>query len=477
VSYFKPIQNIMHNTKSLVKTVLLLFIISISGYVLIACNEESETIVRDKDDNTDTIPDNSNAPFDKVPAIEDIVMYEVNIRAFSERGNFQGVIDGLDDIKNLGVNVIWLMPIYETAELNSVGSPYAVKDYHAVHSDFGTKSDLKRLVEEAHKKEMAVILDWVANHTAWDNAWITNDGWYATDGNGNIIHPPGTNWLDVAELNYNNTDMQQAMINAMKYWVEETNIDGYRCDFASGAPNNFWRTAIDTLRNIHEGDLILFAESDNKNLLGVGFDLIFGWPFYGKMKDVINNNHSSQTLITTHTSNYSSLAEGKHIVRWTTNHDENAWDNIPQHIFKNERGSVLAFVLTSYIGVVPLIYNGQEVGNLEQISFFEGNVNKVNWSTNPELKEEYTHILQFRNSSDALRKGEIQNYGNTDVLMLSKTIEDDEVLVIANVRNSEEELTLPSQYQNTTWVNAFNNEDFSLNTTITLDAFEYIVLD
>jgi len=168
--------------------------------------------------------------FTNVPAPKDAVFYQVNMRAFSAAGNFQSVTARLDSIKALGVNVVYLMPIYPVGTLRGINSPYAVKDYKAVASEFGTLDDLRTLVNEAHTRNMSVMLDWVANHTSWDNPWITNKTWYQQNTAGNIISPAG--YSDVAQLNFKNDTMRAAMIEALRYWVFNANIDGYRFDFA-----------------------------------------------------------------------------------------------------------------------------------------------------------------------------------------------------------------------------------------------------
>jgi len=219
----------------------------ISFSLLTQCSDENPT-------------DPNNKIESSILSIEDIIMYEVNIRAFSNRGDFQGVIDRLDSIKSLSVNTLWLMPIYPIGKIKTVNSPYCINEYTQVNSEFGTINDFNLLVEKAHKREMQVIIDWVANHTSWDHSWIQNKGWYTQNVNGNIIHPEGTNWQDVADLNFDNTEMRNEMIRAMKYWVLETNIDGFRCDAADFVPYDFWKQALDTLSSIKGKELILLAE-------------------------------------------------------------------------------------------------------------------------------------------------------------------------------------------------------------------------
>ena len=209
----------MKSIKNLFK--LLFFV-----FILISCKEDENILVEPLiDQDTTTV---YGTPFQNLPEIDDIIMYEVNERAFSTSGNLQGVINRLDSIKALGVNVIWLMPIHPIGTINSVNSPYCVKNYFEVNPEFGTLADLRKLVEEAHNRNMAVIIDWVANHTAWDNPWIDSTKWYTQDGNGNIISPAGTNWADVADLNFSNQNMRLEMIKAMRYWILTANIDGYK---------------------------------------------------------------------------------------------------------------------------------------------------------------------------------------------------------------------------------------------------------
>ena len=184
-------------------------------------------------------------PFSNVPATEDMVMYEVNLRAFSQDGNLAGVQQKLDHLASLGVNVIWLMPIQTNG--GPLNSPYCISNFYEVDEEYGTLTELRNLVDEAHSRNMAVILDWVANHTSWDHPWIDSTGWHTTDAQGNIIHPSGTNWTDVADLNFDHLDLQHQMIDAMRYWVLEANVDGYRCDAADYVPFDFWQKAIDSL--------------------------------------------------------------------------------------------------------------------------------------------------------------------------------------------------------------------------------------
>ncbi|MFN4199338.1 MAG: alpha-amylase family glycosyl hydrolase [Flavobacterium sp.] len=294
------------------------FIIAISTFLIfISCsNSESENPPVD-------IPQDYTQfgiPFTNMPSHEDIVMYEVNIRAFSPEGNLQGVINKLNHIKSLGTNVIWLMPIHPVGQVNSINSPYCIKDYKSVGSEYGTLEDVRNLTTQAHQMGMAVILDWVANHTAWDHPWISsNPEWYTQNASGQIVHPPGTNWTDVADLNFNNQQMRSAMIDAMRYWVLEANVDGFRCDYADGVPFAFWNQAINHFKSTLPNRKVLwFAEGNRNDHFFAGFDLNFGWNFYGSLVSVWNGGAATQ-LYNTHIADYSNAVGNKQVLRFTTN--------------------------------------------------------------------------------------------------------------------------------------------------------------
>ncbi|MBK8952657.1 MAG: alpha-amylase [Chitinophagaceae bacterium] len=309
-------------------------------------------------------------PFSGVPAAQDATIYQVNMRTFSAAGNFQGVVARLDSIKALGANVIYLMPIYPVGTLNSVNSPYCVKDYKAVNAEFGNLSDLRAIVDGAHSRNMSVILDWVANHTAWDNAWISsNKSWYLQDAGGFVVSPPGMGWNDVAQLNFANADMRLAMIKAMKYWVYTANIDGFRCDYSDGPPVDFWKQAIDTLRNITTHKLLLLAEGSRSTNFSAGFDLNFGFGFFGQLKNIYSNGQPVLTLDDLNTTEYAGATAGKQVVRYITNHDVNGSDGTPLELFGGKTGSMAAFVVAAYMKSVPMIYNGQEVGTPVRLTF------------------------------------------------------------------------------------------------------------
>jgi len=423
---------------------------------------------------TNPDPAQYGTPFTGVPDARDVVIYQVNMRSFSSTRNFQGVISRLDSIKNLGVNVIYLMPIYPVGALKSVNSPYCVKDYKGINAEFGTIADLRSLIDGAHTRGMTVILDWVANHTSWDNAWISNKSWYVQDNSGNIVSPSG--WTDVAQLNFQNTEMRTEMIKDMKYWVYTANCDGFRCDYADGPPADFWKQAIDTLRNIKTHKLLMMAEGTRADHYASGFNFTFGFRFYGQMKSIFSSNQPVSNIDNINTQEFpSGNSDMNLVVRYTTNHDVNSSDGTPLDLFGGSTGSMAAFVVTAYMKGVPMIYNGQEVCTSFRLVFpFTGST--IPWNQNPAIVSEYKKIIAFRNSSVAIRRGTLVSYDNTNVCAFTKTSGTQTVLVISNLRSTAQTFPLPAALANSSWQDAFTGNTTALNTQIILAPYSYLVL-
>jgi glycosidase len=449
---------------------LKLVLISIIYFSLaVSCSKDAPVDPAIHDGGGDTI-----VPFDKVPALTDMVVYEVNMLAFGPDGKFENVITRLDSIKNLGVNVVWLMPVYPKGELNGVSSPYSVQDYLSVNTNLGTIDDLKKLVKEVHKREMAVILDWVANHTSWDNQWITNDSWYVKDANGNIISPPGTTWTDVAELNYNNSTMKAEMIRSMKFWISECNIDGFRCDAVDFVPFDFWKQAIDSLKAMPGRNLIFLAESGKKECLTSGFQLDYSFDFQSKLKEVFSTGTAATSLTVVNTNETRGLPTGTTKLRYITNHDIYAWENPPSKQFVNNDGAIAAYVVAAFMGGVPLICTGQEIGYPSTISFFK--LNPIDWTTGQVIFNQYKKVMQTRKANSLLISGTLKTFSNTDIVAFAHTLDNSQLLVFVNVRNIETSLSLPDDLKNKTWVDALNLSDIQLNESLTLKPFEFLIL-
>jgi len=424
--------------------------------------------------NTNNDPVQYGTPFTGVPDARDVVIYQVNMRSFSSTRNFQGVISRLDSIKNLGVNVIYLMPIYPVGALKSVNSPYCVKDYKAVNAEFGTLADLRTLIDGAHTRGMTVILDWVANHTAWDNAWISNKSWYVQDNSGTIVSPTG--WTDVAQLNFQNAEMRKEMIKDMKFWVYTANCDGFRCDYADGPPADFWKQAIDTLRNIKTHKLLMMAEGTRADHYASGFNFTFGFRFYNQLKTIYSSNQPVTNIDNINAQEFpSGISDMNLVVRYITNHDVNSSDGTPLDLFGGSTGSMAAFVVAAYMKGVPMIYDGQEVGTSFRLVFpFTGTT--IKWDQNPATIAEYKKIIAFRNNSVAIRRGTLTSYDNTNICAFTKTSATQTVLVISNLRSTAITFTLPAALANSSWQDAFTGNSVTLNTQIILAPYSYLVL-
>jgi glycosidase len=303
-------------------------------------------------------------------------IYEVFVRDFSPTGDFQGLINGLDRIEAVGANVVWLMPIHPVGVLKRkepLGSSYSVTDYRAINPEYGTEADFRELVSAVHARGMKLILDWVPNHTAWDHVWVTKyPDRYTRDANGNMtepLNPDGTStgWTDVADLDYSNAGTRSGMIADMRYWLETFDIDGFRADVAHSVPYDFWREAITELRAVKP--VLLLAEAGEHEMHNLGFDLTYAWESYHKLKAVWKGEPAS-SFVTHAVQDSRAMPAGGLRLRFTTNHDETAWDAPPVQLFGSAAGARAAFVAMALLPGRPLLYNGQEVESPQTLGLF-----------------------------------------------------------------------------------------------------------
>jgi len=319
-------------------------------------------------------------------------VYEVNIRQYTSAGTFNAFTDNhLDRLEELGVGILWIMPVHPIGEQNRLGSRgsyYSVQDYRAVNPNFGTMEDFKRLVEEANQRGMHVILDWVANHTSWDNV-LTEEHpeWYVTNSEGDFIPPPGTNWSDVIELDYSKDELREYMINTLKFWVDSTGVEGFRFDAAGFVPDDFWTQANDSLK-AHKPNILLLAEDDGTKWQDLGFDMSFGWGLYGfengVLLDLVENSASANSLNSYGTLQKIQYDSTHNRMYFTSNHDINSWEGTTSELF-GDAAEAFA-VLTATFHGTPLIYSGQEAGLNKRLSFFEKD--QITWRDHP--NENYT---------------------------------------------------------------------------------------
>ena len=415
-------------------------------------------------------------PFASVPDGQNATIYQVNMRGFSKEGNFKAVTARLDSIKALGANVVYLMPIFPIGKLRAVDSPFAVQNYTAVNPEFGTLNDLRTLVEAAHARGLAVMLDWVGNHTSFDHAWISeHPDWYVRDAKGNIVNPI-PDWKDIAQLDWSKPEVHTAMIEALRYWVFAANIDGYRFDYADGPSQEFFTTALANLRSIPKHKLLMLAEGDKKKyFLQAGFDLCYDFGFMNVLKgDIFAKGKSVRLIDSVNTANYRSAPANARMVRYTSNHDINAWDGTPQQLFGGQRGAMAAFVVAAYMRATPMIYNGQEVGYNERVPFM-GARKPIDWTPNPALTREYKQLIKLRNGSQAIRSGALVSYSSDDVCAFTKTAGPETVLVLANLRNAAVRYAVPASVGSTGWRNALDKQPANLD-RLNLQPYQYLIL-
>lgn len=414
----------------------------------------------------------------EVPAPEDVVMYQVNPRVFAPEKSFNAVSEHLDSIKALGTNVVWFMPIYPVGQIRTVNSPYCISDYKGVNPEFGTLDEFKSLVAKCHQKGMSVIVDWVANHTSWDSNWMEHKEWYTLDENGDIVSPANTGWLDVADLNFDNAEMRLAMIDAMKYWVTEVGIDGFRCDAADFVPFDFWKQCCDSLRAIPDHKLLLLAEGKRKDHFDTGFEMNYAWDYLEAVRRVFNGGRRgpaqpAHTLFAADSAEYAGIPDGCVKLRFTTNHDES--DKMsPIREFGGERASMAAFVASTYLHGGALVYGSQEVGYPGRINFFR--YVPMNWENCQELNKEYTRLLDNYNRIPAIRKGEITAYPDENILAFQKSLEDDSVLVLVNVRHEDYTIDLPAEWTGKMCTDLMTGDAVIPDARIHLDPYGYLIL-
>jgi glycosidase len=372
------------------------------------------------------------------PWVRDGVLYEIFPRVFSPEGNFNGVTARLDELKNLGVTILWLMPIHPIGQVKkkgTIGSPYAVRDYYAINPDYGTKEDMKRLIAEAHRRGMKVIIDIVANHTAWDSVLMKQADFYTRDASGKIL-PPVPDWADVADLNYDNPYLRDYMLEMLKYWLKEFDLDGFRCDVAGFVPTAFWESARTALERI-KPDIIMLAEWDSPDLLVQAFDLDYAWPMHSALTEVLMGMKPATLLRQAWDDERKKFPRNALHMRFSDNHDER------RAIARfGERGALAASALMFTLDGVPLLYNGMEVGDTAESgspALFEKI--PILWQIaerRPEFPRFYKQMIALRRESEALRRGETQWLHNSDesrVVTFSRRFGGEEILVAINFSN------------------------------------------
>ncbi len=370
--------------------------------------------------------------------VKDAVIYQIFERQYSPKGDFNSITNDLDRLKNLGVTVLWLMPIHPIGKLKSkgtIGSPYAVKDFYAINPDYGTKDDFKRLVSESHKRGLKVIIDIVANHTAWDSVMMKNPAFYTHNDKGEIVSPV-PDWADVADLNYDNPETRKYMTEMLVSWIRDYDLDGFRCDVAFFVPTDFWETARAEVNKIKPETLWL-AEAETPDLLIKAFDLDYSWANHSVMTNVLEGNLPASEMRRNWEKQKSQMPKNSLLMRFSDNHDER------RAIARfGEKGALAAQVLAFTMDGVPLVYNGMEVGDTSESgapALFEKI--PIFWQIaerRPEFPRFYKEMIALRKNSVALRRGDLKWLKNSDearVVTFTRTGGNEEILVAVNLSN------------------------------------------
>jgi len=406
-------------------------------------------------------------------------IYEANIRQYTPEGTFKAFEEHLPELKKMGVDIIWLMPINPIGKKNRkgiLGSYYSVENYKAINPEFGTSEDFKRLVERIHKMGMHVIIDWVADHTSWDNVWVkTHPDFYERDKNGNFV-PPVPNWTDVIKLNYRNKDLRRTMINAMKYWVKKYNIDGFRCDVAFMVPTDFWiaaRKALDKIKPV-----FMLAEADQVEL-DAAFDMTYNWKLNDMMNNIAKGEKDANDLEALLKNQSRIYPPNAYLMNFTSNHDENSWKGT---VFERlGKGAEVFAVLTATIKGMPLVYSGQEAGLNKRLRFFSKDT--IIWKSS-EFRKLYTKLFNLKRNNPALYNGikggamiRIKTNDDKDIFAFIRRKNGDKVLTILNLSPDNVNVFMNSDYLTGIYTNLFNNtkEKFGHSGKVFLKAWGYRV--
>jgi 1,4-alpha-glucan branching enzyme len=433
--------------KSTSKRIFLL----VASFIFVSCGNQGS-------DSSNTVQTAAHTEWSR-----NAVIYEMNVRQFSEAGTFNAASERLVELRDMGVGIIWLMPIHPIGELNrkgSLGSYYSVRDYKGINPEFGNEDDFRRFVSSAHSLGMKVIIDWVANHTSWDHSWtVSNPEWYTRDENGNFV-PPVDDWSDVIDLNFENMELREAMIDALEYWVREFDIDGYRCDVADMVPVDFWEAARERLDAIKP--VFMLAEAENPALHQKAFDMGYGWEMHHTMNRVAQGAPLAKldSMIEVTRTKFPS---DTWLMNFTSNHDENSWNGT--EFERMGDGAVTFAVLSATMEGMPLIYNGQEAGMDKRLAFFEKD--PIEWKDSP-IRDIYTRLNVLKRNNPALWNGEhgaeMQRFelNNDRVYAFHRTKDVYSVFVVLNFSADSAMVSIGTENLQHTYKDVFSDSVFNM---------------
>lgn len=415
--------------------------------------------------------------------VKSATLYEINIRQFSEEGTFGAVIQQLPRLKKLGIDIIWLMPIQPIGELHrkgSLGSYYSVKDYSGINSEFGTEEDFKELVTAIHEQGMYVILDWVANHTSWDNELVDkHPEWYMQSRKGTFQSTRWRDYDDIIEFDYRNADLRKYMTEMMLSWVEKYDIDGFRCDIASFVPIDFWETVRTELDQIKP--VFMLAEAEDKELHRKSFDSTYNWTLWNILHQIATNHISVKHLTEAYLAEHVSIFPKAGIrMNFIDNHDKNSWEGNPYSNFGEALEAVTVF--TFLMDGIPLVYSGQEAGLDRSLAFFDRD--PIDWKSH-ENEALYAALFLLKHKNQALWNG---NYGGEMVRIMNDRMDQvisfvrekngDKVLTFINLSKEKLIVQFDTSFDTGIYQNLFTEQLKTVSETliVTMEPWAYIVL-
>ena len=389
------------------------------------------------------------------------VLYEMNIRQLTPEGTLSAAEKKLEFLHSMGIDAIWMMPIYPIGEENrkgSLGSYYSIQDYCAVNPEFGTMEDFDSFVAKAHSLGMKILLDWVANHTARDAKWLKTKSadWYEREADGTAKIP--WDWSDTAKLNYANHDVWRGQIEAMRFWVEKHNIDGFRCDMAMLVPIEFWQQAAKVLHAV-KPDIFMLAEAEELNLFDKAFDMCYAWEIHHMMCDIAKGERRVWDLRNTMYADRERYPNSAMKMMFTSNHDENSWSGSEFDRFGAAREVMTALTFV-WEAAMPLLYTGQEVGYNHSFEFFERDYIPAEKYQECEDTELYRKLIALKHSQPALQAGErggrtieIENNAKDCLMTFVRESGDSRVVAIMNLSP----YTIHADYNNGIYAGEYTN--------------------
>ena len=414
-------------------------------------------------------------------------IYEVNIRQFSKEGTFNAFAKDLPRLKKMGVDILWIMPVnpigvekrkIPKGKTSSLGSYYSVKDYKAINPEFGSMEDFKHLVIASHALGLKVIIDWVPNHTAWDNALLKeHPEYYLKDSTGKFVSP--FDWTDVVRLDYRSAGTRKYMTETMQWWLKETDIDGFRCEVAHMIPTDFWNELRPELEKVKP--VFMLAEADIPAQQQKGFDMSYDWKFHHIMNDIAKGKKSANAIIK-HFNWVDSIYPGNsYLMEFTSNHDENSWNGTEYE--RLGQGTQTFAVIAATVPGMMLIYTGQESGFNRRLNFFEKD--SVDWGTYP-LTSFYQTLTSLKKRNKALWNGDdggaihlISTNRDSTVFAFTRQRGDQKVLVICNLSAKPQDVKMNSADLPGNYNEVFTNkkQTFEEKAVMNLKPWEYMVFE